>query len=717
MLKKITIFVFLLSCLIISLLAQETGTLKGTVTDEQGRPIAYANIIIKGTTLGTSSRENGEYEIKGIAPGTYTVICQLMGYASNVVSDVKIEANKFYTLQFKLIKKNLQMQTMTGKAKEESVTKDRSGSSKSLNAYQYDNTVVSSVDDVIAQSSPNTQKDDQLYVRGGRANESNYTIDGMSVSDPVTGSRVSKDRFSIDMSATPLLNDKKVVINNTYNSHYYYGENHCPPYYHKRYYYPPRYNTEEYKAINPYPFKYAIAEPLSTFSIDVDTATYSNVRRMLNNNYLPEPSFVRIEEMINYFSYTYPEAKENHPISIAYEMGVCPWNKDHDIIKVGLKGKTVSYEDAPEANLVFLIDVSGSMSDPNKLPLVKQSLKMLVNQMRAKDQIGIVTYASQASVKLKSTPVSQRQVILDAIDELYSGGSTAGGDGIKMAYDIASEHFKKEKNNRIILCTDGDFNVGASSNSDMETLITKKRESGIFLSVLGFGMGNYKDSKMEILADKGNGNYYYIDDLVEAKRVLVSEMSGTLNTIAKDVKIQIEFNPAKIRAYRLIGYENRALKNEDFKDDKIDAGEMGAGQTVTVLYEIVRNNSNEKDPNADELKYQEIKYSEDALKSNEIATMKFRYKDPDGTVSKEMSQVVNDAYPESNSKDFNFACSVAGFGMMLQKSKFRETLTWDNIKKLAEQSIDKDAEGYRREFISLIEKAELLDKQYNRPLE
>lgn len=717
MLKKMIILVIILSCLLIPLLAKETGTLKGTVTDENGDLIPYANIVIQGTTFSTTCSDKGEYEIKGITPGTYTIVCQMACYETKEITEVKILAKKIYTLHFKLNKNYSQVNDRSLKAKEELVKKDKASASKSSYADQMKDVSVSSVDDVIAQSAGVTQKDGQLFVRGGRANEVKFTIDGMSVSDSNNNTQSTNARYSMNMDFAPLPKEKKTIINNTYNSHYYYGESHCPPYYQKRYYYPPRYNTEEYKAINPYPFKYAIAEPLSTFSIDVDTATYSNVRRMLNQGYLPQSSYVRIEEMINYFSYSYPEPKDNEPISISYEMGVCPWNIDHDIVKVGLKGKTVSYEDAPEANLVFLIDVSGSMSDPNKLPLVKQSLKMLVNQMRAKDQIGIVTYASQASIKLESTPVSKRQVILDAIDELYSGGSTAGGDGIKMAYDIASEHFDKKKNNRIMLCTDGDFNVGAQSNEDMEALITKKRESGVFLSVLGFGMGNYKDSKMEILADKGNGNYYYIDDLIEAKRVLVTEMSGTLNTIAKDVKIQIEFNPAKVRAYRLIGYENRELKNEDFKNDKIDAGEMGAGQTVTVLYEIVRNNSNEKDPNAEELKYQEIKYSEEALKSNDIATMKFRYKDPDGTVSKEMSQIFYEYNTYLYSKELNFACSVAGFGMMLQKSKFKETLTWDKIKKLAKQSIGKDPEGYRREFISLIEKAELLDKQYGTPSE
>jgi len=637
--------------MLMPLFAEETGTLKGVVKDENGKPIVYANVILKGTKIGVMSNEQGNFIIPNIPVGTYTVICQMMGYAPYEMTNVKIKRGKTREIKISLSRRLINMSAVTVIAKEEQVTKDRSVSSKSLYDPQMNNVAVSDISGTIAMQ---------------------------------------------------------------YNR---YDDTHYPPHYKNKCYYPPRYNTEEYKAINPYPFKYAIAEPLSTFSIDVDTATYSNVRRMLNYNTLPHQSSVRIEEMINYFTYSYPEPKGKDPISISYEIGICPWNKDHDILKVGLKGKSLNYEETPVANLVFLIDVSGSMNVPNKLPLVKQSLKMLVNQMRDQDQIGIVTYASQASIKLDSTPVSKRQVILDAIDELYSGGSTAGGDGIKMAYDIAGKHFNKNKNNRIVLCTDGDFNVGASSDADMEKLISEKKESGIFLSVLGFGMGNYKDSKMEIIANKGNGNYYYIDDLVEAKRVLVTEMSGTLNTIAKDVKIQIEFNPAKIRAYRLIGYENRALKNEDFKNDKIDAGEMGAGQTVTVLYEIVRNNSKEPDMNADELKYQEIKYSQEALNSNELVTMKFRYKDPDGTESKELTQTVSDSYPEKNSKDFNFACSVAGFGMMLQKSKFRETLTWENVIKLAKQSIDKDHDGYRKEFISLVEKAQTLDQINTYPSE
>lgn len=694
--KKIILMCLFIVFIMIPLFAVNTGKLVGRVIDRNRNPVAYANIILKGTAYDAITDEKGKFLISDITPGTYTIVCQLMGYADLEMVDVKIKANETRVVKILLpMRHGYEGGTITVSGKEGLVQKDRTGSWKSVYPDQMSEISVNDVDGVIAMQSGVTQKDEQLFVRGGRANEVNSMIDDMSDSDQNVVTR------------------EKIITEKVY----IYGENHCPPYYYKRYYYPPSYNTEEYKAINPYPFKYAIAEPLSTFSIDVDTATYSNVRRLLNNNQLPDAAYVRIEEMINYFTYNYPEPEGNAPISISQELGKCPWNTDHEILKVGLKGKSVSYEEAPPANLVFLLDVSGSMNDPNKLPLVKQSMKILVNQMRPQDQIGIVTYASQASIKLESTPVSKRQVILDAIDDLYAGGSTSGGDGIEMAYEVAAENFKKHKNNRIILCTDGDFNVGAQSDSDMEMLITKKREEGVFLSVLGFGMGNIKDNKMEILADKGNGNYYYIDDLVEAKRVLVTEMSGTLTTIAKDVKIQLEFNPAKVRAYRLIGYENRALKNEDFKNDKIDAGEMGAGQTVTVLYEIVKNNSDEKDSNEDELKYQKIEFSKEALNSNELVIMKFRYKEPNDKVSKELTKVVTDIYPENNSSDFNFACSVAGFGMMLQRSKFRETLTWDGVIKMAEKHIGKDTDGYRKEFISLVEKADELDMRRKRPEE
>ncbi|MCX6238890.1 MAG: von Willebrand factor type A domain-containing protein, partial [Bacteroidia bacterium] len=365
----------------------------------------------------------------------------------------------------------------------------------------------------------------------------------------------------------------------------------------------PEWNTENYSAIHENGYKNAFDQPLSTFSVDVDNASYSNVRRMLNMGQLPPVDAVRIEEMINYFSYEYERPAKDAPYSINSELAVCPWNEAHQLLLVGLRAKEIDKSNLPASNLVFLLDVSGSMQEENKLPLVQSAMRMLVNELRQKDRVAIVVYAGAAGIVLESTPGSQKETILNAIEGLRAGGSTAGGEGIRLAYKTASEHFIKGGNNRIILATDGDFNVGVSSTSEMERLIEQERESGIFITVLGFGMGNIKDDKMEAIADKGNGNYAYIDNIQEARRMFVKEFGGTLFTVAKDVKFQLEFNPQNVKAYRLIGYENRLLNAEDFKDDKKDAGEMGVGHRVTALYEIVPAGSDEKLPDVDELKY------------------------------------------------------------------------------------------------------------------
>ena len=395
------------------------------------------------------------------------------------------------------------------------------------------------------------------------------------------------------------------------------------------------FNTEGYASVNENGFKNVKNNPLSTFSIDVDNASYSNIRRFINMGELPPADAVRIEEMINYFKYDYPEPKGEHPFSVYTELAVCPWNKKHQLLHVGLRGKSIDKSSLPPSNLVFLIDVSGSMSDPNKLPLLKSAFGLLVNELRAQDRVAIVVYAGAAGLVLESTPGNRKEAIMAAIDNLEAGGSTAGGAGLKLAYAEAEKNFVKGGNNRIILATDGDFNVGESSNGGMERLVEEKRELGVFITVLGFGMGNVKDDKMEIIADKGNGNYSYIDNLQEARKVLVREFGGTLFTIAKDVKFQIEFNPAKVKSYRLIGYENRLLNDEDFNDDTKDAGEMGAGHNVTALYELIPAGSDEKIPSVDPLKYQvsgSNDYKENDL-SDEYLTIKIRYKKPDGNTS------------------------------------------------------------------------------------
>ncbi len=390
-----------------------------------------------------------------------------------------------------------------------------------------------------------------------------------------------------------------------------------------------QFNTEEYDRIYENEFLEALSNPLSTVSIDVDTASYSNARRFINESRLPPPDAVRIEEFINYFNYDYPQPADEHPFSINIEHSAAPWNLDHQLVHIGLQGLDVPKEELPDSNMVFLLDVSGSMNEPNKLPLVKRGFKLLVEQMSERDSVAIVVYAGAAGLVLPPTNGDSKAAIMDAIENLEAGGSTAGGEGIELAYQVAGENFIEGGNNRVILATDGDFNVGLSSDGELVRLIEEKRDEGIFLSILGFGTGNLKDSKMEQLADNGNGNYAYLDSIREANKVLVSEMAGTLLTIAKDVKIQIEFNPAKVKAYRLIGYENRLLAKEDFADDTKDAGELGAGTAVTFLYEIIPVGADEALRPTPELKYQESEVSDEAQQSNELLTLKLRYKQPD----------------------------------------------------------------------------------------
>lgn len=471
-------------------------------------------------------------------------------------------------------------------------------------------------------------------------------------------------------------------------------------------------NTEEYDKITENEFMDAKSNPLSTFSIDVDNASYSNARRMLNNNLMPDKAAVRIEEMINYFTYDYPQPTGNRPFSFNSEISECPWNKNNKLIHIGLQGKKLDYKDLKPSNLVFLLDVSGSMGNNNKLPLLKKSLKLLLDELSQEDKISIVVYAGAAGLILPPTNASEKKKIMTAFEELKAGGSTAGGAGIKLAYKIAKEAFIEGGNNRIILATDGDFNVGTSSTSTLVELIEEKRKDDIYLTILGFGMGNYKDGRMEQISNAGNGNYFYIDNIKEAEKVFVKEMRANMFTIAKDVKIQIEFNPTHVKAYRLIGYENRILAKEDFDDDTKDAGELGAGHTVTALYEIVPANSNWNVRTAEDLKYQTTTVNDNAKLSNEIMTIKFRYKPPKSDKSIKIEHAITNTLTEINatSNNFRFSASVAGFGMLLRDSKFKGSATYDMILKLAKNSKGDDENCYRAEFISLIKTAELLDK-------
>ena len=462
---------------------------------------------------------------------------------------------------------------------------------------------------------------------------------------------------------------------------------------------------EDYELFVENQFTSPKSEPLSTFSIDVDNASYTNVRRFINQGQKVPKDAVRVEEMMNFFKYNYAQPSSKHPFAIHTEYSDCPWNEKHKLVKIGLQGKEIDSDVLPNSNFVFLIDVSGSMSYQNKLPLLKESMKVLVNQLREKDRVSIVVYAGAAGLVLPPTSGNNKETIIKSLENLNAGGSTAGGAGIELAYKIASENFIKGGNNRVILATDGDFNVGASSNKEMETLIEEKRKSGVFLTCLGYGMGNYKDSKMETLADKGNGNYAYIDNIQEANRFLGKEFKGSMFAIAKDVKIQIEFNPKHVQNYRLIGYENRKLRPEDFKNDAIDAGELGSGHTVTALYEIIPTGIESTfDNSIDPLKYTEQKTNFEKY-ADELATVKFRYKKPDGDKSIEMIQVIENKSIalEKASEDFKFTTAVAWFGLKLRDSKLVNNKTSSDIKALALQGKTIDKEDYKAEFIRLVE--------------
>lgn len=469
-------------------------------------------------------------------------------------------------------------------------------------------------------------------------------------------------------------------------------------------------SNESYAEIKESGFKSPWKNPYSTFSIDVDAAAYSNVRRFINNGQLPPPDAVKIEEMINYFTYDYKSPKGDHPFGVAHEVSTAPWNSDHKLVHVGIQGERIEMDDLPASNIVFLLDVSGSMRSPNKLPLLKKSFKLLINELRPEDRVAIVVYAGAAGEVLESTSGNEKHKILKALNRLGAGGSTAGGAGIELAYKTAQENFIEDGNNRIILATDGDFNVGASSDKQMEDLIEEKRKSGVFLTVLGYGMGNYKDSKMEVLADKGNGNHAYIDNILEAKKVLVNEFGGTLFTIAKDVKIQVEFNPATVQAYRLIGYENRRLNDEDFNNDKKDAGELGAGHSVTALYEVIPVGVDSNFKPIDDLKYREKKEVKLSGNTSDLLTVKLRYKQPDKSKSIYLDTVIkNESVSfKVTSENFRWSAAVASFGMILRDSDYKNEVSFKEVIKLAKGAKGEDEDGYRAEFIRLLETAELL---------
>lgn len=625
-------------------------TITGTVSDLTG-PLPGANVTVKGTTRKTQTDYDGKYSIK--AKAGEVLVFNFIGYFESQVIV---------------------------------------GSASTVNVVLKEN--AAQLDEVVVTGALGVQKKKEAITYSSQVVKSNAMTHGgnpnvvQALKGKVSGLQVNtvanNGSTKIVIRGAKSLADKESKVGTLKREVE---------------------NDESYDSFIENPFESPKTAPLSTFSIDVDNASYTNVRRFINLGQKVPTDAVRVEEMVNFFKYNYPQPKDQNPFSINTEYSNCPWNSNHQLLKIGLQGKNIPTDNLPASNLVFLIDVSGSMSDENKLPLLVQSMKILVEQLRKEDKVAIVVYAGAAGMVLSPTAGNEKQTIINALEKLQSGGSTAGGAGIELAYKTAQENFIKGGNNRVILATDGDFNVGSSSNKDMEILIEEKRKSGVFLTCLGYGMGNYKDSKLETLADKGNGNYAYIDNIQEANRFLGKEFKGSMFAIAKDVKIQIEFNPKHVQSYRLIGYENRKLRPEDFTNDVIDAGELGSNHTVTALYEIIPTGVKSEFLNeTSELKYTKVTPSETKY-AEELATIKFRYKKPDGDKSIEIVKVIeNNALPIKNSsEDLKFSAAVAWFGLKLRDSKLVINKSSSDIKTLAKEGLSKDIDGYKAEFVRLVE--------------
>ena len=739
----------------------------GTVTDKNG-PLPGASIVIKGTTNGVASDTYGKYAIKaksgdvlvfsyigyqtkGVTVGTSNTINVVLNKLSNQLQEVVVVGsgrNAIYSddnnikstpinseisevMYDKNEKSTVLQEVVIGalgikKTKDATVSAQKTISSRELNQAS-NPSVLQSLNGKVSGLQVNAisngvNGETRVVLRGNRSitgnNQALIVIDNVISSTDVLnqlppnvidnvnvikGAQGSALYGSQGVNGVIVVTTKKGYNNKTTIEYDDTEEEEKTPVKPKST--KIEVDQEEYENFIENQFESPKSAPLSTFSIDVDNASYTNVRRFINNGQTVPKDAVRVEEMVNFFKYNYSQPQNEHPFSINTDYNDCPWNSNNKIVRIGLQGKDIQTKDLPNSNLVFLIDVSGSMSDTNKLPLLKQSLKILVNQLRKEDRISIVVYAGAAGLVLPSTSGSEKETIINSLDKLNAGGSTAGGAGIELAYKVAQENFIKNGNNRVILATDGDFNVGASSNTDMQTLIEEKRKSGVFLTCLGYGMGNYKDSKMEILADKGNGNYAYIDNIQEANRFLGKEFKGSMFAIAKDVKIQIEFNPSLVQAYRLIGYENRKLRPEDFKNDTIDAGELGSGHTVTALYEIIPTGvKNELYQEPSDLKYTKTDASSTNF-NNELATIKFRYKKPDGDKSTEMTALISNKHDAfyTASSDFKFSVAVAWFGLKLRDSKLVLNKSSIDIAALAKEGLVNDSEGYRAEFIRLVE--------------
>ncbi|WP_179345167.1 vWA domain-containing protein [Winogradskyella ursingii] len=670
------IFVMLIS---IQIGAQEK-TVTGMVTSaSDGLPLPGVNIQIEDTSNGVQTDFNGNYVIK-VKEGKKLVFSYI-GFDTKVI---KVESSNIYNVALKE-SEALEEVIIVGYGASSDFRSPSKAQLKWQKQKNYHNSISKQlqrqVSDVMIKGTRETQANQVLYIVDGiPVQKGHNTLIKNIKPEEIEHVNVHKGVKAVQLFGISAKHGCIVITTKSGNYRIQ--------------------NDENYANINENNFERTTLSPLSTFSIDVDKAGYSNIRRMINNGENIPFDAVKIEEMVNYFNYNYPQPTDEHPFSINTEVVQTPWHNDTQLVRIGLQGKTYENDELPASNLTFLIDVSGSMGSQNKLPLLKSAFRLLVNQLRAKDKVSIVVYAGAAGVVLKPTSGNNKEKILAALDNLNSGGSTAGGAGIELAYKLAEENFKIKGNNRVILATDGDFNVGSSSDNAMKKLIEEKRKTGVFLSVLGFGYGNYKDSKLETLADKGNGNHAYIDNMQEAQKVFGKEFGGTLFTIAKDVKIQVEFNPEKVRAYRLIGYENRLLADEDFVDDTKDAGELGSGHTVTALYEIIPVGiTSDYIKEVPELKY--TQYPDKKNFEDEFFTVKLRYKLPDGSKSIEMVKVQNTETVKV-SEDMNFASAVALFGMQLRNSKYFNQAEVSKVIELAENGRGEDNDGYRAEFVRLV---------------
>jgi len=699
--------------------AVDLNRITGTVVDENVLPLPSVFIQVKGTTNGTTTDFDGKYSLT--AQPEQILVFKYTGYKAK---EVQVGTQTTIDVYLELDEAALDevvVTTYQGILKESQVVSSsvvQAESVQQVPAKSTNQVLQGKVAGANVRAKSGQPGQPQTVVLRGRTSISGdaeplYIVDGMPVNQDNFRNIDSNDieRLSVlkDASATAIYGNRGangVILILTKNASKKERKQFDSITSVHRY---PEPNNEDYETYKENPFTSPLSEPLSTFSIDVDRAAYTNIRRMINNGQEVPKDAVRIEEMLNFFEYNYEKPTGKDPFAIHAEYSDAPWNKNHKLLKIALQGKDVPKEKLPASNLVFLIDVSGSMNSQNKLPLVKKSLNLLVDQMRAEDKIALVTYAGNSQVVLEPTNGDEKTKIKQAINQLSSGGGTYASEGIETAYSLAEEHFVKNGNNRVIIATDGDFNIGVTANASLDDLISEKRKSNIFLTCLGYGMGNYKDSKMQVLAQKGNGNYAYIDTYQEAQKFLEREFKGSLYAIAKDVKIQIEFNPKHVQSYRLIGYETRMLEDRDFDDDTKDAGEIGVNHQVTALYEVVPRGVDspfvEFKP---DLKYQQVEKPEFTNYSDELATVKFRYKPPKEDKSIKLERIIkNKSVALKNATpDFKFATAVAWFGLKLRKSELIMETNKTSIIELAKEGVANDAEGYRAEFIRLVRLSE-----------